>query len=55
MTVVSVSGRFEPLNAAVGVLVGPLARVVAVRTARRALTDLVTAVEAPDPSEGRTV
>lgn len=54
-TVVSVSGRFEPLNAAVGLLVGPLARVVAVRAARRALADLVTAVEAPDLSDERTV
>jgi hypothetical protein len=49
-TVITVSGRFEPLNATVGLLVGPLAKVVAVRAARRALADLVTAVEAPDVS-----
>ena len=53
-TVVSVSGRFEPLNAAVGLLVGPLARVVAVRAARRALADLLTAVEASDLSDRGT-
>lgn len=50
VTVITVSGRFEPLNAAVGLLVGPLAKVVAVRAARRALADLVTAVQAPDVS-----
>ena len=53
-TVISVSGRFEPLNTAVGLLLGPLARIVAVRAARRALSDLLTAVEASDLSDGRT-
>ena len=48
VTVITVSGRFEPLNATVGLLVGPLAKMVAVRAARRALADLVTAVEKPD-------
>jgi hypothetical protein len=48
VTVITVSGRFEPLNATVGLLVGPLAKVVAARAARRALADLVTAVDAPD-------
>ncbi len=47
-TVITVSGRFEPLNATVGLLVGPLAKLVAVRAARRALTDLVRAVGARD-------
>jgi hypothetical protein len=51
VTVITVSGRFEPLNATVGLLVGPLAKMVAVRAARRALADLVTAVEKPDPPD----
>jgi hypothetical protein len=34
--------------ATVGLLVGPLAKVVAARAARRALADLVAAVDVPD-------
>jgi hypothetical protein len=56
-TVVSVSGRFEPLNAAVGLLVGPLARIVAVRAARAPGASLdscphTTNREAPGPFPG---
>jgi Polyketide cyclase / dehydrase and lipid transport len=51
VTVITVSGRFEPLNATVGLLVGPLAKMVAARAARRALADLVAAVDAPDVSQ----
>lgn len=51
-TVITVSGRFEPLNATVGLLVGPVAKFVAVRAARRALTDLVRAVGAPGATDG---
>jgi hypothetical protein len=54
LTVITVSGRFEPLNSTVGLLVGPLAKAVAVRAARRALADLVAAVEAPDMTPPRT-
>lgn len=50
-TVITVSGRFEPLNATVGLLVGPVAKLVAVRAARRALADLVSAVEAPGATQ----
>ena len=50
-TVITVSGRFEPLSATVGLFVGPLAKLVAVRAARQALADLVRAVEAPDATQ----
>jgi hypothetical protein len=46
-TLVTVSSLCEPLNALVGIFVGPLAKVVAVRAADRALADLLTALPEP--------
>ncbi len=51
VTVITVSGSFEPLNTTVGLLVGPLAKLVAVRAARRALAELVAAVDPPDVTQ----